>query len=276
MTAYSYNPNMGPIQPRQLTPEDWTHINVAPQQQQQPQQQPGFNPGVMAQQPQIPGMQGGDVQPFQLPPAPQMPTGMSINPMMGGQGPAPQMSNDDYLRMLYQTQLGREGDQGGMDYWRQQMANGMDRNQIRQAFGQSQEGQDYYQRRAPMMDDFGRGNGLPPLSNREAIQQMYRDQLGREADQEGLNYWLGQIENGGLRQDQVNQAIGGGQEALDYRRNKPFDWTNVNARPQMPPEVSDALRIARQGQGTQTPPQGGSQQQNIGQALGLLRMLGVM
>lgn len=126
---------------RKYTPEEWSRIygpNVEP------------NPSMIEQGPQTPFdpmtvLRGlGNRSP-----------GVGGNPFAGGQGQRPQVSDDDYLRMLYQTELGREGEQGGMDYWRQQMAGGMNRDQVRQMFDRSQEGQGYNQRMAPMMDDFG-------------------------------------------------------------------------------------------------------------------------
>jgi hypothetical protein len=173
--------------------------------------------------------------------------------------------NAGFLKDLYRQELGRRADNGGMNYWLQQMANGMSQDQIRQMLDQSEEGQAYNQRPAPDYvtplpevrypnDPRNPPTGLPPLPNREAIQQIYRDQLGREADQEGLNYWLGQM-NEGLRPDQIVERIGGAQEAQNYRKNKPFDWTTVNARPPMDPQIEDALRLANQ-RGQQSPPEG--------------------
>ena len=132
------------------------------------------------------GQGGGDVPAFDMPPMqqaaynpymtttdadmnrqPPKPPAASTLPAsgLGGQGPVPAMSNDDYLRQLYTDELGRDADQSGMDFWRQQMTNGMSRDQVRQMFDQSEEGQSYNQRLRPMIDDFSRpppGTPYPP------------------------------------------------------------------------------------------------------------------
>jgi hypothetical protein len=62
------------------------------------------------------------------------------------------------LNMMYQSELGRDADEGGRDYWLQQLNNGMSMDQIRNSFDSSQEGQAYNQRMAPMIDGpFGVG-----------------------------------------------------------------------------------------------------------------------
>ena len=126
-----------------------------------PMQSPSFNPMMNPgmQMPSFNPMMNPGMMPFQG--QQQIPTGMSPG-MAGGQGPMPQMSQDDIINMLYQTQLGRAPDQGGSDFWRQQMQGGMTQDQVRDAFRQSQEGQQYQQRMAPMVDDFGRGRRHPP------------------------------------------------------------------------------------------------------------------
>lgn len=108
-----------------------------------------MGPGMPPQRPQVfPG-----VMPM---PGGQRPLTQGVPGMgLGGQGPRPQMSQDDILRMMYMSQLGRAPEQGGMDYWRQQMANGMTPDQVRDYFRASQEGQAYQQRMRPMTDDFG-------------------------------------------------------------------------------------------------------------------------
>ena len=42
------------------------------------------------------------------------------------------------------------------------------------------------------------------LNNREFVEMLYRLYMGREADQGGLNYWLGQMNKGMSRQKVAN------------------------------------------------------------------------
>lgn len=113
---------------------------------------------------------GPNMKPF--PGQRMIPPGMGPG-LGGGQGPRPQMSPEDQIRMLYMSQLGRSPDQGGMDFWRQQMAGGMNQDQIMNAMRNSAEGQSYQQRLAPMMDDFGRGQMNPDvMATLRAAQQQ--------------------------------------------------------------------------------------------------------
>jgi hypothetical protein len=109
-----------------------------------------------------------------------------------------------FLRDLYQQELGRESDKGGMNHWQQQMANGMSRDQIRQMFDQSEEGQAY--------------NRLP--GNGSALYSLYNQELGRSPDSEGMNYWMGQLQNG-MSMDQIRQMFDQSQEGQTYNQQPP-------------------------------------------------------
>jgi hypothetical protein len=255
-------------------------------------------------------------------------------------------NGDQYNRLslndLYQLELGREPDQAGMDYWRQQMANGMSQDQIRQMFDQSQEGQAYNQRPAPQNQDYTsstirnwimKGGGeipetvladMVPINRGELspeqlqrfneykrpgyernINNLYQQELGRKGDQAGMDYWRQQFENG-MSMDQIQQMFDQSEEGQAYNQQPPRfanDPRNPHiGKPPMHPEIEDALRLANQ-RGQQSPPearpgggvggphmpsgqppmpqytiggQGLPQGQNISQAMGLLRRLGVM
>jgi hypothetical protein len=111
-----------------------------------------------------------------------------------------------------------------------------------------------------------------------------------------MNYWMGQLQNG-MSMDQIQQMFDQSQEGQAYNQQPP-PFSNVR----MHPEIEDALRLANQ-RGQQSPPegrpgggvggphmpsgqppmpqytiggQGLPQGQNMSQAMGLLRSLGVM
>lgn len=255
MGAWAGQPNIGGMQP---------------QQQGQPQQG---------------GLPGGDVPPFDLPPPPNVDGIIPVHKPLPTSRPAPQMSNDDYLRQLYQQEMGRDPDQGGMDYWRGQMAGGMSPEQVRQMFDQSQEGQAYNQQpprfsndpryphmhpeiagalrlaqpnmgtelndvisapreRLTPMDGTPPAMGdvryygnkvLPPRPNDDYLRSLYQRELGREADQGGLDYWRQQMA-GGMSPEQIRNIFDQSQEGQAYRQ-RPM---NPNS-----PEIQDALRLAR-------------------------------
>ena len=146
---------------------------------------------------------------------------------MGGPPSPPQlssMSNEDYLRRLYRAELGREPDQSGMDFWRQQMTNGMSRDQVRQMFDQSEEGQGYNQRRPQINGLFPGGPPTRVPVNGDG-QPVRPPVMGP-----GMNPFMGNL----------------GGDNFPMPQRAPIE------RPMLPPEVADALRLAMQGQ-TQRP-----------------------
>lgn len=113
--------------------------------------------------------------------APQVGGMPQINPngVWGGANGPHHMSDDDYLQMLYQTQLGRAPDQGGVDYWRGQLGSGaVNRGQLMDNFRNSAEGQDYQRRMAPMTDDFGRNYQSPEVMDAMRLAQQGGQQQG--------------------------------------------------------------------------------------------------
>jgi hypothetical protein len=176
-----------------------------------------------------------------------------------------------FLRDLYQQELGRQSDKGGMNYWQQQMANGMSRDQIRQMFDQSEEGQAYNQR--PPSDYFppmpvmeppsveGRGpinpifyedprwGTRPPRSDMDFLKGLYQQEFGREADQGGMDYWQQQMA-GGMDRKQIQQMFDQSQEGQAFNQQPPRfanDPRNPHiGKPPMHPEIEDALRLANQ------------------------------
>jgi hypothetical protein len=136
-------------------------------------------------------------------------------PMITNQGPgsglapkAPtQMDDNEYLRMLYQQELGRAPDEQGMNFWQQQLGGGMSRNDIQRMFDQSEEGMGYNQRRQPVTPGMpvmpvgypgdaptlpaagGLGGGMPPEvadALRLAMSQNPRLQTGQGRMSAGL------------------------------------------------------------------------------------------
>lgn len=83
--------------------------------------------------------------------------GSNPGPFGGGIGyrplpdQGPQMSDSDFVNMLYQTQLGRRGNQNEIDAWGNQLGSGaMNRDQVIQGFRDSEEGQRYRPRLSPI------------------------------------------------------------------------------------------------------------------------------
>lgn len=81
---------------------------------------------------------------------------------------------------LYKNVLGRDADQAGLDYWTKQMASG---------------GMSY----ADVQNSFlGSAENRAKNDTSSIIQQTYKNVLGRDADQAGLDYWSKQGDSSGL------------------------------------------------------------------------------
>lgn len=99
----------------------------------------------------------------------------------------------DYIQGLYRDLLGREADAGGLNYW---MNSGLDEFGLYDAINTSPESQ----------AQFYQINYLDP------IRHLYQTALGREADQDGLDYWAKQY-SGEMGWEEVARAIAASPEA---------------------------------------------------------------
>ncbi|MFK4134048.1 cellulase family glycosylhydrolase [Pseudomonas luteola] len=149
----------------------------------------------------------------------------------------PTQSQVNAVQLAYQYYLGRDADAAGLQGWASRLANGsMTIESITAAIKQSQE----YQTRSAVQQMYinylGReadAGGLAEWTNyilsgkitleaaanaftqsneykarsTEVVKQIYRDYLGREADQEGLAGWAGRIADGSMSIDAVVSVI---------------------------------------------------------------------
>jgi hypothetical protein len=92
----------------------------------------------------------------------------------------------DLVAELYQQQLGREADPGGAEYWASQLAGGTSQADVARAMAQSLEGQNFLT---------------------QAITSAYRQDLGRNPEQEGYQYWQSAALDQGLSAQQIKDAV---------------------------------------------------------------------
>lgn len=90
---------------------------------------------------------------------------------------------DGQVVRLYQAYFQRNPDNGGFQYWRRQLLNGIGLVEISNQFSVSPEFVNRY------------GN----LNNAQFIDQIYQNVLGRPGDAEGRAYWIGQLASGVTR-----------------------------------------------------------------------------
>ncbi len=89
----------------------------------------------------------------------------------------------DFATRLYNIALGREADPTGLDNWARSLAN-------RQVSG-SEAAYGFF-----FSEEFVNAN----YSSEEFVSRLYRTFLGREADEQGFNNWVGQLEQGVTRE----------------------------------------------------------------------------
>ena len=107
------------------------------------------------------------------------------------QGLSPQNAAD-YVRDLYQTQFGRQGDQGGFNFWTDKLQSGAyDKDEVRRRFADAQEG-------------------------RNKIEDFYQTVLNRDSDPGGLNYWKGRL-GSDLSLEDVGKSITAATETASAR-----------------------------------------------------------
>lgn len=96
-----------------------------------------------------------------------------------------------FVNRIYEKAMGRNGDAEGLNYWCSTIQGGRKNPvQVAEYFITSQE--------------FRNKN----LSNAEYVKVLYRTFMGRECDQEGLNYWLGELNRGSSRETVLRRFAG--------------------------------------------------------------------
>nr|WP_237509560.1 DUF4214 domain-containing protein [Pseudomonas oryzihabitans] len=129
----------------------------------------------------------------------QMANGMTLASVINAIMASQEYQNRTAVERLYQSYLGRSADSAGLSYWAAQLNSGaMTTNAVAAALIGSAE----YQ---------GNLHGT--------VNQLYKSYLGREADQSGLNNWVGQISSGAMNIVGVKSAIAGSAEGQGYARS---------------------------------------------------------
>ncbi len=91
---------------------------------------------------------------------------------------APELNVGDFVDRCYEVALGREADEDGYNYWKDMLVNG-------EACG-AQVGYGFI-----FSGEYGNKN----TTNEQFVTDMYAMFFGREADEEGYNYWLDMLNN---------------------------------------------------------------------------------
>ena len=96
-----------------------------------------------------------------------------------------------FLNRIYVKAMNRKGEEAGLNYWCEQIQyKRMTPTQVAESFIYSKEFTD------------------KKLSNAEYVKVLYRTFMGREADQSGLNYWVGRLNRGESRKTILKSFAG--------------------------------------------------------------------
>ena len=112
------------------------------------------------------------------------------------------ISDEDYVRILYNSMMDREPDESGKAYWLDSLNRGMTRRRALSCFIDSQEFSD-------ICAGYGVTRGTLPLTENVDIHTdkvmfvtgIYRNILGRDPDPDGFNFWVGELKNGSNGRD---------------------------------------------------------------------------
>lgn len=156
-------------------------------------------------------------------------------------GSAAQPANNQYdsqLQGLYKQYLGREADQPGLDFWKQSLVSGRNTlDDVRNAFIGSDEYKSIQARNqaAPIAQaaPAAQATQSAPGQYDNQLQSFYRQYLGREADQPGLDFWKESLASGRNTLEDVRNAFIGSDEykgiqstkqaGLQAQQNRQFD-----------------------------------------------------
>lgn len=96
-----------------------------------------------------------------------------------------------FINRIYEQAMGRKGEEDGLNYWCSTIQNREKTPvQVAESFILSEEFKNKH------------------LSDEEYIKVLYRTFMGREYDDAGLNYWLGQLRNGSSRETVLRRFAG--------------------------------------------------------------------
>ena len=122
---------------------------------------------------------------------------------------------------LYKGLLGREAGQAGLDFYTGKLQSGVSLDQVRNEIFSSDEAQNYRYKYG--QDRITQQGGTNPHANAapatdamvDQVANLYRQHLGRDPDQAGLNWWLQHAEQNGIAA--TADAFQHAQEVQGYR-----------------------------------------------------------
>lgn len=140
-----------------------------------------------------------------------------------GQEPPAMDEVDIFLSNAYLRNLDRRIDDEGKKYWGDEIRSG--RATKDDVIGNLRRSDEY----SGVVENF--------------LTDAYRNNLGRDADTEGFDYWANELKSGKMDRDQVYSAIKGSKEAEEYRKTRPPEGDIVRPMPIPPRDGEKKPRI---------------------------------
>jgi hypothetical protein len=135
-------------------------------------------------------------------------------PGFPGQKPPAMDEVDTFLNNAYLRNLDRQVDDEGKKYWGEELRSG--RATKEDIISNLRRSDEY----SGVVENF--------------LTDAYRNNLGRDADTEGFDYWANELKSGKMDRDQVYSAIKGSKEAEEYRKTRPPEDEMVRPLPVVP------------------------------------------
>lgn len=128
------------------------------------------------------------------------------------------VSDDEYITMLYNVFMDRAPDQGGFNHWKDLMQNGLSRKHIFRGFAMSKEYTDICNRYGIKRGDYQCKEPRDINANMtKFVARLYRQAMARSWDVEGLNYWCDMMQRGKMTPIQVSQCFIDSKEFKDKK-----------------------------------------------------------
>lgn len=131
------------------------------------------------------------------------------------------ISNEEFINRLYRTFMGRDADEGGFNYWINQMSNGASRDDVFAGFVNSIEWANLCLQYGIISGGTAKPNiDIEPSEDVVAFAtRLYTTCLGRDADSVGLNDWANRI---------ANRQVNGSEAARGFFFSSEFIDANIS------------------------------------------------
>ncbi|WP_159453180.1 DUF4214 domain-containing protein [Aquimixticola soesokkakensis] len=133
------------------------------------------------------------------------------------------VSNEDFVKLLYQNVIHRTPQQSGLDYWTDQLDNEtLSRASVVSKFAESAEniGNTFH-------EAYGTTSGLRVTDALDDVFRIYQAALGRTPDISGIEYWAQQIAQGGSALQVSNQFTSSAEFSAKYGAMNNTDFVSA-------------------------------------------------